>query len=68
MWRSQETEHQSKREKKKKKGGFEGRGRERGSERKRQRRSAKAFREKRRLRYGKSLKEDLWFGKGVASA
>lgn len=41
---------------------------ERRGERKRLRKFAKSLGEKRRLRYGKSLKEDLWFGKGVASA
>lgn len=36
--------------------------------RKRQKKFAKSLGEKRRPKYGDSRKEDLWFGKGVASA
>lgn len=65
LWCLQETEHQSERQKREREKKILGK---RKGKRKRQRKFAKSLREKRRLKYGDSRKEDLWFGKGVASA
>lgn len=68
LWCLQETEHQSQRQKREREKKDFRKEKGRKGKRKRQKKFAKSLGEKRRPKYGDSRKEDLWFGKGVASA